>query len=225
MRGNLELRQKVIKEIQTARDAEKEESKLWMIGVALGSAFRSAAASYRDKQMFDEANTAYCNALEMLESTLGKQHPATAGTLASMGATLIDAGNLDTAIDCFKRALSVEIDILGQHPSTAGTMSSLGAAYGHQDKYEDAIKMLEQALGIYECTVGRMHRDAATAICIMRTCYYYLHNLDMAEQLALEALDIYTKTLGPNHEETVEASKNLESIRKQKKGLERAEWL
>jgi tetratricopeptide (TPR) repeat protein len=214
LKDNLELQEQLIEEIQTAHKTKKGESELWAIGVALGCALHSVAASGRD--MFDYATTvsAYRYALEMLERTLGEQHPVTACTRSSMGTTLIDAGDRDEAIKCFERALSVDIDILGQHPSTAGTMLGMGAAYGQKGAYDDAIRMFEQALGIYERTVGRMHRDAAFAINNMCRCYYEMNNLDMAQQLALEALDIYTETLGPNHKETVEARKDWEFMRK-----------
>jgi tetratricopeptide (TPR) repeat protein len=78
---------------------------------------------------------------------------------------------------------------------------------------EKAIELFQQALRIYESTVGRMHRDAAAAIINMSTAYGKLGDFARAEELGLEAEDIYTKTLGKDHEDTKRARDSLAAIR------------
>ena len=125
------------------------------------------------------------------------------------------------AILLHERALRIEKDALGQHPTThtvtAQTMSSMGAAYSSKGHTKKAIELYEQALGIYDRTVGRMHRDAATVIFSMSTSYAKLGDFVKAEELGVEALRIYEETLGHDHEKTKEARDNLANIRKGKR--------
>ena len=78
------------------------------------------------------------------------------------------------------------------------------------------MELYEQALRIYERTVGRMHRDAASAILNMSTAYHWLGDLVKAEELRKQALVINEKTLGPDHKETKEARDSLDNIQKAK---------
>ena len=108
-------------------------------------------------------------------------------------------------------------DALGQHPTTAYTMSSMGAAYSEKGQNKKAIELYEQALGIYERTVGRMHRDAAAAIFNMTTAYYNMGDFVKAEELGVEALRIYEETLGHDHKLTKMARDDLAKIPKLKR--------
>jgi tetratricopeptide (TPR) repeat protein len=217
-RGNEHSREKVITEIRTVYSATKGIEEHWNMGVALGAVLSSAAGSYRVEKNWDHAISAYQSALNMLDVTLGRDHPVTASTLSSYGTTYSDSCDRIEqvkAIELFKQALRIETATLGQHPATAGTMSSLGAAYGKMNDIEMAIGLFEQALHIYECTVGRMHRDAANVILSLSTAYALpgrRQNQKRAEQLIVQALDICTKILGSDHEQTTQARQQLERM-------------
>ena len=46
----------------------------------------------------------------------------------------------------------------------------------------------------------------------MSSSFYDLGDFEKAEELGLEAVDIYTKTLGPEHDKTIMARENLGKI-------------
>ena len=187
-----------------------------MLGVALGAACHVAGGRYNAQKMWDKGKAALERALRLRLDALGEQHPATAGTLASLGVTYSDMGDRGSAIMLYERALRIFKDTLGPHPATADTMSSMGTAYVKKGQSEKAIELFQQALRIYESTVGRMHRSAADAIFNMSTAYCKLGDFARAEELGLEAEDIYTNTLGKDHEKTKMARDNLEITRQQK---------
>jgi tetratricopeptide (TPR) repeat protein len=208
----------MMEEIGGVYDGEAEGGGKWQVGVALVAACDTAVYSYgnKDKNKWKDSIAAHERALRMRLDTLGEQHPATAATLQSIGASYSNMGSYDTAIMLGERALRIDKDTLGLHPTTAHTMSNIGAAYGNKEQHKKAIELFEQALRIYERTVGRMHRDAAYAILNMSTAYYNLGDLVKAEELGKEALVIYEKTLGPDHELTKEARHRLDIIQKAK---------
>ncbi len=207
--------QSIIDEIDEMLDGVKDFVTTWELNVALGHACRFAANSSQHSRI-SLLNRALCVMLE----TLGQQHPETAWCLSDMATAWAQMGFTDAAIVLYERAVHIFKRTLGQHPVTAHTMSSLGAAYGDIQQPKNAIVLQEQALSIYELTVGKIHRDAADTIYAMSISYIKMvgatqdvHNLDKAEKLALEALEIYTNTLGVNCSDAMKASEILETIR------------
>jgi tetratricopeptide (TPR) repeat protein len=211
---DMQSHKSMIEEIGEVYENEAESGGKWQVGVALGAAYHTAGNSY--KKLEDSISAHEC-ALRFHLVTLGEQHPATAATLQSMGTTYSDCqeslADQDRAIELHERALKIEEDILGQHPNTAGTMSCLGSAYVKQGNTMKAIELFEKALGIYERTVGRMHRDTALLISNMSTAYLKQGKFDEAEKLAQEALSIRMNVFGTEHQDTIEAQCDLSSIR------------
>jgi tetratricopeptide (TPR) repeat protein len=214
--GYVESRERMMDEIGGVYDGEAEGGGRWEVGVALGAACDKVGYSYCLKKRWKEAISVRERALRMRLDTLGEQHPATAGTLESMGTTYGNMGSDDTDIMWYERALRIEKDTLGLHPSTARTIERMGSRCNDMGQHEKAIELLEQALRIYERTVGRMHREAADVIFDMSTAYYNLGELVKAEELGREAVAIREKTLGHDHESTKKARDKLLIILKAK---------
>ena len=88
-------------------------------------------------------------------------------------------------------------------------MSGLGVAYDKKGQHREAIEQFERALRIYERTVDRMHHDTARVLLSMSMAFKHLCDYEMAEELGLQAVDIFTRTLGRNHRQTKEARELL----------------
>ncbi len=203
--GNLGFGERMVLEIGGLYDEEAEGFGKWEVGVALAAAYHKVGGSYLNANQFENARTAFERALHLRLDMLGEQHPATASVLTSLGTTYSEMGNNRAAIKLYERALGIFEDTFVVHPNAALCMSSLGAVYadnGTIQSSKEAIKLLEKALCIYERTVGRMHRHAAEAILNMSTAYGNLKKFPKAKQLNQEALEIYSKTLGADHEKT-----------------------
>jgi hypothetical protein len=206
--GHEDSRERMLDEISKAYVEEGDAGGKWDVGVALSAAYQSAGytkARFEQQEVqMARAKDLYERALRMRLDTLGEHHPATASTLLSVW-------NFNTHnVVMFDRALRIFKATLGQHPATACAMMAIGNQYDGKN----TIKLFEQALGIYERTVGRMHRFTASAIKCMCEKYYIFGDFVKAEVLGMEALHIFTKTLGHDHKETNEARDILSKIRK-----------
>ncbi len=207
--------ERMIDEITGVYVAEEEGVGKWEVGVALGAAFQKAGKFY-DGLKFEMSRSAYKRALDMRLPMLGEQHPETGRTLAYMGVAHRHEGVRDTAIKLHERALRIFEGILGLHPATAYVMSNMGAEYSKKGRHKEAIELCEHALRIHERTVGRMHRIAVLAMYNLIKLHRDVRDFAKAEELGQEALDIRTKTLGPDHEETTWSRSKLVSIQQEK---------
>jgi tetratricopeptide (TPR) repeat protein len=212
LKGNEVSFKQVISEILDVYDAQEEGADKWEVGVALGTAFHSARFNSRPETRGQQID-AYERALCLRLDTLGELHPATAATLKALACLYHETGAYDSAIMLTERALRIERAIVGLHPSTAETMISLGASYGKKKGMDKEIELYEQALRIYEGAFGKMHPLAANVIYNMGTLHENLGDLQKAEEMMQESLDIRTITLGPEHKDTIKANDGLRSFR------------
>ncbi len=212
---------RIMDEIRTVYIAEAEGVGKWEVGVALGAACQKAGM-FQDGLKFKMSSSAYGHALKMRLKMLGEKHPETGRTLAYMGVAHRHESVRDTAIEFHERALWIFKDTLGLHPATAYVMSNMGAAYSKKGRHKEAIELCEQALRIHERTVGRTHRIAVLAIYNLINAHRGNGDFAKAEKLGQEALDIRTKMLGPDHEETTWSRSKLVSIQQEKARAEKS---
>jgi hypothetical protein len=141
LRGGVESVERMMREIGEEHAAEAEGGGKWQLGVALGAACHVAGVQYSVQEMWGKGKAALERALRLRLDALGEQHPATAGTLASLGGTYSGMGDRGSAIMLCERALRIFKDTLGPHPATAVTMSSMGTAYGKKGQDKEAIEL------------------------------------------------------------------------------------
>jgi tetratricopeptide (TPR) repeat protein len=217
LQGDVESREKILKEIRREYTVELEAGRRWELGVALATAYHASGSIHKEPPTLHRAIARYKRAQRIRSDVLGELHPDTAVTLVSLGEACITSGETAEAIAFYERALRIFEDTLGpHHPATARTLSGLGVAYDmkgdRKGQHREAIERFERALHIYERTVGRMHHEVARVLLNMSMAYKHLCDYETAEELGLQAVDIFTKTLGRNYRETMEARELLAII-------------
>ena len=89
-------------------------------------------------------------------------HVLTAEQYISVGLFRKNQGDYGVALDCFKKALTIQEEELGRnHPDTAETHCLIGLTYRSQGDHGNTIKYLEKAVAIREKMYGRWNADIA----------------------------------------------------------------
>jgi tetratricopeptide (TPR) repeat protein len=105
----------------------------------------------------------YERALRIEKDALG-QHPATADTMSSMGASYSKKGQNKKAIELFEQALRIYERTVGRmHRNAAYAISCMSTAYYHLGDLVKAEELGKEALVIREKTLGPDHKETKKA--------------------------------------------------------------
>jgi tetratricopeptide (TPR) repeat protein len=146
---------------------------------------------------FDKAETHYLNALAAYEASQDFTSPR-AITLINLGELYRVTGRLTEAVETMERSLALREKLYGpDHPLVANSLGSLAAAYYEIGRMDDSERCNTRILRMKAAEDNPLIRAAA------------LHNraevlrvrkqIDRAEALHKEVLEIREKLLGPNH--------------------------
>jgi len=174
---------------------------------ARGAGFAQTVAEWNDKgvQYYNQGDYAraidcFLEAKNILEKTLGKNHPDYATSLNNLGISYLNTGNYAQAERHHLEALSIREKTLGKdHPSYATSLNSLGELYRSMGNYARAERYHLEALSIRERALGKEHPSYATSLNNLGALYSSMGNYAQAERHYLEALSIREKTIGKDH--------------------------
>ncbi|MBW4697476.1 MAG: CHAT domain-containing protein [Aphanocapsa lilacina HA4352-LM1] len=189
----------------------------------LSAQIRSLQAAGR----FAEAIVLGRRRLELLEQTLGAEHPQVADSLNNLAVLHGVQGDYAEAEALFERTLALRERAFGPtHPLVAKGLYGLAMLYGARGNLTEAQPLAERALAIRRQTLGADHPQVAKS----------LHGLAMllmargagdtaAEGYFLEALAVWKKTLGAEHPEAARSLHGLAMLCRLRGEVERAEAL
>ncbi len=128
-------------------------------------AVRATAASLVDlgvvadeRGAYDEARRYYARAIELLESTVGPDHPALATVISNLGILAWEHGDYAAAEAQYLRALKIDTDAFGaSHPNAALTILNLGLAYHDAGREAEALDHFQRSLALLEKSMGPSH--------------------------------------------------------------------
>ena len=104
-------------------------------------------------------------AVSVIETQLGSEHPDTAGSLNGLAALLQIQGDFAGARPLYERALAIREKVLGaEHPNTAESLSGLADLLKAQGDLAGARPLYERALAIQEKVLGPEHPDTAESL-------------------------------------------------------------
>ena len=131
--------------------------------------------------------------------------------------------DVDTAVEFFQRALSIQRSHLGAvHFIAATTLNNLGRVLCIGSRYDDALKAYEEAFRIRVSTLGYQHLDvAATAYNIGQT-YQQQKNLDQALEYYQHFIHIATRELGHLHMDVALTLKCIAQIHQEYRRFDKA---
>jgi len=150
----------------------------------------------RHAQALEEARMA----LELVESTRGRETPDTAGVLALVGILSRLSGNPQDGLGYLERALRIDRQVLGpSHPEVAAILANLGAVQRELGNPRDARASLEEALAIYRRAVGDLHPGTASAYEGLGEVLMDLGETDGAREQITRAMIVRQQVMGEDH--------------------------
>ena len=94
---------------------------------------------YQEQGEYEKALEYYGKALEIVERTLGNDHPSTATTYNNMAGVYKAQGDYEKALEYYEKDLEISEKVLGSdHPNTATTYNNMALVYEAQGEYEKA---------------------------------------------------------------------------------------
>jgi len=142
----------------------------------------------------DEAITCYRTALEEQRFSGADELdvPASLTSLMNLGKALTEAGNLDGAFRAFGEALAGRRERLGDdHPATLDAIRELAWLSKRRGDFETAMTHYAELLAAQHGRFGERSVEAACTLHHWAACAQALGELEMAEGLAREALEVY----------------------------------
>ncbi|MEM1057472.1 MAG: serine/threonine-protein kinase [Bacteroidota bacterium] len=191
--------------------------------VQTATARRELAQLLIDTGDYDESREAAERAHADHLAALGPDHPETLQSLTVVGATLAVLGEWTEAEEAFEELASRSLP-------TADTLAlseallNLGSSRLRQQRFEDAEEPFRQSLALRRAHLGRTHSGTATvmnslAIAVARG----RGDLDEAEALMVEALDIRRQLYGEAHPEIAQMLNSLARLYEEREDFARAE--
>jgi len=109
------------------------------------------------------AEPQFRRALEILQTSLGPDHPQVATALNNLASLLQDTNRLADAEPLFRRALAIDEPSLGpNHPSVATRLNNLALLLKDTNRLADAEPLFRRALEILQTSLGPDHPNTRT---------------------------------------------------------------
>jgi len=142
------------------------------------------------------------------------------------GDTLVEVGELTTAVSHFERALRIARATYGsRHPKIAGLLMKVAAGKQRVGDLVAARTLLEESLEISSSTWGRDSTEAASTLNNLASVLRDQGDLSAARMLFEEALAIDRRALGPEHPTVANRLNNLGSVLRDQGDLSAARTL
>jgi len=162
---------------------------------------------------YEEAYLLHDEALEILKNEFGTEHQKVAQSMAQMGAWIPVTG-IEKAAELRNESLRINEKIYGSnHLLTAESHMDVGKIQRSLAKPRDAINSFRRALEIRKNELGGQHPDVAESMIFLADVYRLYHlDLQKAELLYRDALNIQERALGTGHLSQLHAITGLASL-------------
>ena len=157
-----------------------------------------------------QAALSLSDAVDLLDETLGSDHPDALAARGGLAAAYQAADRLEQAIFLFERTLTDSEHILGpNHPHTLTSRGNLANTYWSAGRRDEAIDLYEQNLADRERVLGPDHPDTLTSRNNLAGAYHESDSPDEAIPLFEHNLASRERVLGPDHPDTLTSRNNL----------------
>ncbi len=125
------------------------------------------------------------------------------------------AGEYETALALYARALAIREEVLGpDHPLVAISLNNLATNYVDMGTYATVPALHERALAIRERALGPVHPDVANTLDNLAVLHIRSKQFSEALPLLRRALEIRERTLGLDHLDVANSLNNLAAVYK-----------
>ena len=150
-----------------------------------------------------QAALSLSDAVDLLDETLGSDHPDALAARGGLAAAYQAADRLEQAIDLFERTLTDSEHILGpSHPHTLTSRGNLANTYWSAGRRDEAIDLYEQNMADRERFLGPDHSCTLTSRDDLAYAYQSAGRLDKAVPLFEQILADRERRLGSDHTST-----------------------
>ncbi|MFA0821949.1 MAG: tetratricopeptide repeat protein [Methanomethylovorans sp.] len=161
--------------------------------------------------------------LNILETTLGSEHPDVATSLNNLALLYHSAGRYEQALPLYERSLATREKTLGtEHPDVAISLNNLAGLYKLKGRYEEALPLYQRSLAISEKMLGNKHPDVATSLNNLAGLYESIGRYKEALPLYQRSLAILEEKFGTEHPNVAASLNNLAGIHYSKGRYEQA---
>jgi serine/threonine protein kinase len=166
--------------------------------------------------------------LELQKVKLGPDHPDTLTSMNNLGAGYVKAGKLELALPLLEETLKLrKAKLSPDHPQTLNTMNNLAQGYEAAGKLELAVPLYEDALKGMKAKLGPGHPRMIAVTKNLALAYQKIEGLDLdrAEPLLRELLELRKKNYGPESPDAAAAMARLGLTLLKQKEYDQAEPL
>ena len=148
------------------------------------------------KEEYDEAIRLESQALALREKLLGKHHPDFATALSNMADYQMMVGDYEKALLYGSEALAIRRETLGvDHPEYAESTSNMASYHHALGHHAEAVAYGRETLQLRRNLLGEQHLSYAHSVCKMATYFSANNQPDSASFYALEATNLYSKSI------------------------------
>lgn len=165
-------------------------------------AYHAIGAKYQEQEDYSNALYYYDLILSICLRTIGPNHNNTASAYWNVAGVYDLMEKYDKAIEHYKLALEIQ-EANDEKEGCAATYNALGQVYFHKKDYENALECHEASLKIKMSIYKGDDINIANSCNNLGFVYIGMRKLDMAITYMSEALVIYKKTLGEEHEQCI----------------------
>lgn len=174
---------------------------------------REEAAGLSSQGLVEEAISRSKKSLELLEATLGPEHPDVAYGLNALADLYVDSGEHETAAPLFKRAAFIFQKAYGQdNLDFANSLFGLAYVKRLSGDYAEAEFLCRKVVEIREKGLGPNDQALAQSLNELAEIYKSLEKYSQAELLYRRAIEIFDQALGPDNLPTAIVLKNLSDL-------------
>lgn len=179
--------------------------------------YTNIAQAYFDLHEYDVSKDYVQKALKTAHEIFGESHTYIAKLLYMQGNLWGVDNQFDMALKEYEAAYKMYKDIEGEQSTNALVAEKkIADVYFSTGDFEAAAKKGMMVLEALLKTLGENNKITADVYLFLANCYRDMSDFSNAMANAEKALDIYNKTIGPDHEETMTAKQTIEEIQKDK---------
>ena len=177
--------------------------------------YTNIAQAYFDLHEYDVSKDYVQKALKTAHEIFGESHTYIAKLLYMQGNLWSVDNQFDRALKEYEAASKMYKDIEGEQSTNALVAEKkIANVYFSTGDFEAAAKKGMMVLEALLKTLGENNKITADVYLFLANCYRDMSDFSNAMANAEKALDIYNKTIGPDHEETMAAKQAIEEIQK-----------
>lgn len=182
------------------------------------------ASWFREKVIFDTAESLCRRAMEGKKIAHGPDHPSTLKSINRLGLLLIDKGNYEAAETLLRRSLKIGNKVrVPDSINTLNIINSLGIILWTKIDYQKAEDLYRGVLEGYLTAHGKDHPNTLKIINNLANLLSDKGDYDGAEVFYLRALQGYEKARAPDYPTTLTIVSNLGTLLSRKGNYGQAE--